>query len=181
MRGESVDRPHIVLPSPKKEQRKQRSGRGAKLVLPDASTQGRRLSDKLEAIARSFQGAQLSIAGLAPEQVIVFDVIFEEFSGLLKLAESAARIPGLEWLGEVEMPEIDPKYGFAIEGKPDAKIPLRLFVFYSNQAAMEKLLSLWRASYRHGRYREHPLSGRVARVPGAYNRERARGIITARG
>ncbi|MCK4659372.1 MAG: hypothetical protein KAV82_07610 [Phycisphaerae bacterium] len=62
-----------------------------------------------------------------------------------RLTRAAQQVPGLEWLAELDLDDVDPDFGFGDEASPDKKLPCRLYAVMSNQQAMQQLVSLWDA------------------------------------
>ncbi len=115
-------------------------GGGAEIRKPTAAQQRQRLEQRFQDIARSFVDLQPAVAGAEPEQVIVLETIAKSVDGL---AKAAARIPGLEWLAERDLEDSDPADGFADAEHPEKKLGRRLYALFSNQRAMQQLLTLW--------------------------------------
>lgn len=59
------------------------------------------------------------------------------------VSKAAARIPGLEWLAERDLDDVQPEFGFQDEKDPQKPISRRLYALFTNQQAMEQLLRLW--------------------------------------
>jgi hypothetical protein len=132
--------PFLIFPRPAVTKRKKLGGGGQKLRRADAAQQGARLQQKFQQIAQSFQNVQAVVAGIEPEQVIVM----ETFTATVEnLARAAARIPGLEWLAEKDLADVEPEFGFQSENEPTRPIPSRLYALMSSQQAMQLLIGLW--------------------------------------
>jgi hypothetical protein len=95
-------------------------------------------------------------AGVDPEQVIVFETIgsVEEF------AKAVSKIEGLEWMGEMDIDEIEPDEDFYNEEHEDRDLTGRLYLVMSNQRALQEMLRLWKRikedeglNFRSGEYR----------------------------
>jgi hypothetical protein len=139
------EKPILIFPTPTIAARTSRTGRGKPIVAPTAAQQSQRLDQKFQTIANSFQQVQAGMAGLNPEQVIILEAIGK----LTDLAKAAVRVPGLEWLTEVDLEETPPVAGFQVADEPDKLLPQRLFALMSNQQAMNDLLGLWRRWCQH--------------------------------
>jgi hypothetical protein len=114
---------------------------------PDRARQAERLTPQFARLEAAFAGrrAKLSAtaAGLVPEDVIVLETAgpVDRFFGAVK------RIHGMEWLGEYELEDIPPDDDFFAvnkRGEPrlDKTLRGRLFMVFSDQAALKDMLSL---------------------------------------
>ena len=135
-----AQRPLLIFPQPVLKDRGRATGGGGKIVRPTAGQQKARLDAKLQHIATSFQHIQPTVQGIEPEQVIVLETIGETVDGL---AKAAAKVPGLEWLAELDLEDADPQSGFQDAKDPAKKLSCRLYAVMSNQQGMNQLLSLW--------------------------------------
>src|SRR5438067_877455 len=108
------DQPFIFFPRPTNVPRKSLGGGGRPITKPTPAAQQQRLDQKFQQIADSFANVTTGVAGLQPEQVIVFETI----SAIDNVAKAAAEIPGMEWLAESDLAEGDPEFGFADEKEP---------------------------------------------------------------
>jgi len=77
--------------------------------------------------------------GLQPEKALVLETIgpIQDFIKAVKIVE------GLEWMGELEVDEIPPAYGFEDKKDPEKKLKGRLFLFMTDQRALEELQRLF--------------------------------------
>jgi hypothetical protein len=137
-----AERPLLIFGRVEIEPRQRLWGGGRGIVIPNASQQRQRLDAKFRHIAQSFQHVQTDVQGLEPEQVIVLETLGKSVEGL---AKAAIKIPGLEWLAEIDLEDAEPNYGFYEEGHPERQLTSRLYAVMSNQQAMDALLSLWNA------------------------------------
>ena len=137
-----AERPLLILQRVEIERRRSLGGGGSALIKPSASQQRQRLDAKFRHIAQSFQNVQTGVHGLEPEQVIVMETLGKTVDGL---AKAATKIPGLEWLAEMDLDDVEPSYGFYDEEHPEKPLSCRLYAVMSNQQAMDQLLSLWNA------------------------------------
>ncbi len=72
-------------------------------------------------------------------------IVFEtRGTTITNLVKAVARIPGLEWLAEMDLDSVAPDEYFFDEGRPDASLPCRLYAVVTNQRAMDRVLSLWK-------------------------------------
>ena len=132
--------PYILFPQATRTASRRRGGGGAAIKKPSAQQQRQRLEQRFQDIAQSFIDLQATVAGAEPEQVIVLETIAKSVDGV---ANAATRIPGLEWLAERDLDEADASDGFADLEHPERKLGRRLYALFSNQRAMQQLLSLW--------------------------------------
>ena len=136
------NQPFLVFPRPIPATRaKLGSGPGPRIRKPTPAQQKGRLEVRFQEIAAAFKDIQGMVAGVEPEQVIVLETDLKSVEGL---AKAAAKIPGLEWLAERDLDEVEPEFNFQNEDKPDARLPRRLYALFSNQQAMDALVALWR-------------------------------------
>jgi hypothetical protein len=134
-----ANRPFLFFPPPGESTRARLSGRGPQFRRPSRTQQRDRLQTKFQQIVESFQAILPTIAGADPEQVIVLEAIVD----VGKVADAAARIPGLEWLAERDLDDVAPGDGFEEVGDPARRLPQRLYALFTNQAGMNQLLGLW--------------------------------------
>ena len=81
---------------------------------------------------------------LVPEEVVVLETVgtVDEF---IRAVEA---VPGMEWLAEVEAEEIPPDDDFFAltrdgEARPDKALRGRVFMVFTNQTALQQMISLW--------------------------------------
>ncbi|MBX9790022.1 MAG: S8 family peptidase [Pirellulales bacterium] len=148
-----TERPFLIFPQATAGDRMRAAGGGGKLNKPSAAMQRARLDAKFQQIAASLQQVQATVQGLEPEQVIVFETIGETIHGL---AEAAKKVPGLEWLAEMDLDDAAPGDGFAEESDPTKPLSRRLYAVMTNQEAMNSLLSMWGQWCAHPEQRAKP-------------------------
>lgn len=134
--------PFLLFPAPTAVDRAKLGGGGSRVITPTAAQQRQRLEAKFRNIVASISAVQPTTQGVEPEQVIVLETIGDSIK---KLAAAAEKIPGLEWLAELDLDDEAPSEGFQIEGDPTKSLSHRLYALMTNQAAMEQLLALWQA------------------------------------
>jgi hypothetical protein len=83
-------------------------------------------------------------AGLVPEEVLVLETV----GPVENFIVAVSRVPGMEWLGEIDKDDIPPDDDFfALDSKgerrPEKLVRGRVFLIFSNQDALTQLLSLW--------------------------------------
>lgn len=77
--------------------------------------------------------------GLLPEKVLVIETI----GSIQDFIRAVEKIPGLEWLGEHDLEDIDPAYGFEDEKRPDKHLSGQLFLVMTDQQALSQLRHLF--------------------------------------
>ncbi|MCC7146407.1 MAG: S8 family peptidase [Phycisphaeraceae bacterium] len=133
------EKPILIFPTARRVERSKLPPRRGRLTFPTPTQQRQRLDAKFRNIIDSFSSVQIGMVGLSPENVIVLEVIGD----VGDLARSAENVAGMEWLAEIGAAEVEQTDGFVMEGKPDAKLPMRLFALMTNQQAMQQLVGLW--------------------------------------
>ena len=143
------ERPLIVLPAPVQPASRRKKGGGAgRFHRPSRERQVERLSPRFEQLQRVIEAQRARLqtepAGIVPEEVVVLETI-GSVDGFISAVQ---KVPGMEWLGEVEKEDIPPDDDFFALNKkkePQKDKPLRgrLFLVLTNQRALNELLSLW--------------------------------------
>ncbi len=138
-----TERPLLILPSPGEPlRRRKKSGGGGKFHRPSAERQAERLSPKFELLQ---QGTlRLEARNIVPETVVVLETV-GEVTGFIRAVE---QVPEMEWLTEIEAEDIPPDDDFFAldkdgEKRPDETLRGRVFIVFTNQVALRKMLSLW--------------------------------------
>ena len=143
-----AERPLLIFPTPQAATREAAGGGGPdNYVRPSHGRQGERVSLRLSQLQKTLEGRTTEILasaeGVDPSQVIVIETI----GSVQNFARTAERIQGFEWLGEFEIDEIAPDDDFFVPnatGKPtDKSMRGRLYLLFTNQAAMGQLLAHW--------------------------------------
>ncbi len=135
-----AQRPFLIFPEPTLASRSGLGGGGIRLHRPSAASQRQRLEQKFQSIANGINSLQATTQGVEPEQVIVFET---RGSAINDLVKAAARIPGLEWLAEMDLDDVAGDAEFFDEEDPTNLLPSRLYAVMANQRAMDQILSLW--------------------------------------
>jgi hypothetical protein len=135
-----AERPFLFFARPTAADKGTLHARGGKYHLPTPEEQRVRLQQRFDQIAAGLKEVQNTIAGAEPEQVIVMETLADAIDNV---AKAAARIPGLEWLAERDLDEVQPEFGFHDEKDPQKLISRRLYALFSNLQAMEQLIRLW--------------------------------------
>lgn len=134
------DQPFLLFPRPTLATRAKLGGGGGKFKKPTPAQQRQRLEAKFQQIADGLRDVQAVVAGIEPEQVIILETAA---ASVEDVAKAAAKIPGLEWLAERDLEDVEPEVGFQSEDDPAAKLPVRLYALFTNQQAMDALIGLW--------------------------------------
>ncbi len=145
-----AERPLLIFPAPELASKSKLGGGPGKIHKPTHTRQGQRLSPLLVQLQQAFNNRRVEIqstmTGLDPEQVLVIETVgsIDNFSNAIK------KIPGLEWMGEIEADELAPDRDFYDEKNSDKSLGGRLYLVMSNQQALNQMLSLW------NRYKDNP-------------------------
>ncbi len=138
------DRPLLLFPTPKIADRSRRSSFPGHVHRPDYARQTQRLSPIFTRLQTAFNERRAEIqqtaAGADPEQMLVIETI----GNVENFANAVKRIEGLEWMGEIAADEISPDEDFYDESNQDRQLSGRLYLFMSDQQALDEMLSLWR-------------------------------------
>ena len=138
-----TDYPLLVFPQPVPAERAKRNRPGGKVRPPDPSRQAQRLAPQFQRLQEAMENQRLALQnnalGLLPEQVLVLETI----GSIQNFIRAVDHIPGLEWLGEYELDDIAPDYGFEDENKPDRHLRGQLFLVMTDQEALRQLHSLF--------------------------------------
>lgn len=137
-----AQRPFMIFPEPAIAGKARRGGGGDKLHRPTPQEQKQRLDQKFQSITSGIRSVQATTQGVEPEQVIVFESLGEAVEGLVK---AAAKIPGLEWLAEMDLDDVQPHGDFYSSSDRADVLSCRLYAVMTNQRAMGQILSLWNA------------------------------------
>lgn len=138
-----TDHPLLVFPKPAPAERAKLRGGAGKLRVPNQQQQAARLAPQFsrlqEAMARQRLYVQSNPIGLQPEQVLVLDVV----GSVENFADAVKKVPGLEWLGDVENDDVAPSHGFEDEQHPDKRLRGQVFLVMTDQQALQQLQSLF--------------------------------------
>ena len=143
------ERPLLILPSPGEPvARRRRSAGGGKLHLPSPQRQTERLAPQFERLQQTLEERrvrlQMEARDLVPEEVVVLETV----GTVGEFIHAVEKVPGMEWLAEVEAEEIPPDDDFFAlasdgEARPDRDLRGRVFLVFTNQAALQQMVSLW--------------------------------------
>lgn len=143
------DRPLLILPTPIELTERRKKGGGSGLFQrPSRERQAERLTPRFEQLQQALEARrtrlQTDSQGVVPEEVVVLETV----GAVDQFVRAVERVPGMEWLAEIEEEEIPPDDDFFAldneEGERSGK-PLRgrLFMLFTNQGALQQMLSLW--------------------------------------
>lgn len=143
-----VQKPLLFFPTKEIASRSDLNGRGGKYNAPSPARQGERLSPKFQQLFDTLNKKKIEVqqvpTGTDPEQVLVF----ETAGSVEDFANAVSRIGGLDWLGELDIEDIEPDedfYRVDEKGKKEDKtLKGKLYFVFTNDLAMRQLLSLWK-------------------------------------
>lgn len=143
-----ADLPLLFFPSPDSADRTRRRMNPGKPHKPSVSRQWERLSPVFQRLQESFNERcaelQRTPVGIDPEQALVIETI----GSVENFANAVKRVGGLEWMGEIEIDEIDPDEDFYyVDENGERKTTAlkgRLYLVMSNQTSLTEMLNLWR-------------------------------------
>lgn len=152
-----AEHPLLIFPEPARAERAKRHGGGQPPRIPDAQMQAERLAPQFQRLQEAMDSHRMALQnnsfGLQPEQVLVLETIGSE----INFINVVKKIEGLEWLGELELEDIAPDYGFEDEKDPQKQLSGQLFLVMTDQRALQELQSLFRrwqqdytAKFPHG-------------------------------
>ena len=152
------ERPLLILPAPgEPAKRRNRGGGGGNFQSPGRERQAERLNPQFELLQRAMEARRVRLQaeaqGLIPEEVIVLETI----GTVENFIRAVERVPGMEWLGEIEEEDIPPDDDFFAVGqhgqaRQDKPLSGRLFLIVTNQEALRQMLSLWEVWQRGERF-----------------------------
>ena len=167
MRQAMPERPLLILPSPGAPlaRQKGRGFGGEKFQRPSVERQKERLSPQFKRLQQAFDERRVRLQtesrDLVPEEVIVLETV----GAVDDFIRAVERVPGMEWLAEVEVEGIPPDDDFfatALDGETrlDKDLRGRVFLVFSDQDALKYLMSLWKTwqsreklPYRFGKWK----------------------------
>ncbi len=137
------ERPFIVLPPPAQVTTAKRPKPRGGTAGPNKARQIERLTPQFaalqEALAEKRAALQANSSGIAPEQVLVL----ETNGPASEFYELVANTPGLEWLADEELRDLDPDGDFFDRNRPGKPLSARTYLVMTNQEALAQLLSVW--------------------------------------
>jgi len=143
------ERPLLVLPPPVAGPAPKPPPKGGKRKhQPNKRRQVERLGPMFESLRNALDERRLTLqtdaAGVSLEQVLVF-----ETDGPVKnFVDAIKATPGLAWLAEEELADLDPDEDFHVldedKARTEKKLAARVYMVLTNQTALEQLLALWK-------------------------------------
>ncbi|MGO9622117.1 MAG: S8 family peptidase [Desulfobaccales bacterium] len=158
-----LKRPLLILPFPGQPvERSKKSPPRDMISRPSRERQAQKLGPRFTSLQETFEARRsrmtVEAAGITPEEVLVLKTAgsVEDFIGAVQ------KITGMEWLGEIEEEDIPPDDDFfALDDKGHRKLEKtlrgRIFLVFSNQQALNQMLSLWQR-WQRGEHLPHGLS-----------------------
>lgn len=141
-----AEHPLLIFPKPVPAEKAKRYGGGRPPQIPDARSQAERLAPQFQRLQQAMERQRLALQnnslGIQPEQVLVLETI----GPIQNFVKAVKRIEGLEWLGEFEIDDIVPEYGFEDEKDPEKPLKGHLFLVMTDQRALQelqRLFSIW--------------------------------------
>ena len=111
---------------------------------PHPSHQARRLEPKFQRLLQALEKRHASLQdnplGIQPEKALVLETI----GSIDRFVVAVRNIEGLEWLGEFELENIDPEYGFEDKSNPNKELKGQLFLVMTDQEALRQVYSLFK-------------------------------------
>ena len=144
------ERPLLLLPSPGEPvARPRRLGGGGDFPRPTREDQAERLSPRFVALQEAFDKRRAELrteaSDLVPEEVVVLETVgtVDDF------IRAVGKVSGMEFLAEVEadaIPPDDDYFGIVDDSleQPARAVPSRVFMVFTNQRALQQMLSLWK-------------------------------------
>lgn len=138
-----AEHPLLVFPEPVRAEKARRFGGGRPPRIPDAQRQSERLAPQFQRLQQAMDQQRIALQGnslgLQPEQALVIGTIgpIDNFINAVK------KIDGLEWLGEFELDDIAPEYGFEDKKDPEKQLKGQLFLIMTDQRALQELQNLF--------------------------------------
>ena len=138
-----AEHPLLIFPEPVRAERAKRRGGGGKVGLPGAQRQAGRLAPQFQRLQQAMDRQRLALQGnslgLQPEQALVLETI----GPIQNFINAVKKVEGLEWLGEFEIDDIAPEYGFEDEKDPQKQLKGQLFLVMTDQRALQELQRLF--------------------------------------
>jgi hypothetical protein len=144
------ERPLLILPAPGEPvTRRKKHGGGGRFNRPGRERQAKRLAPRFEQLQQALEAGrarlQTETHGLVPEVVVVLETV-GTVEGFIQAVE---KIPGMEWLTEIEEEDIPPDDDFFAlnddSERREKSLRGRLFMIFTSQDALRQMLSLWAA------------------------------------
>ncbi|MCG3195737.1 MAG: hypothetical protein GHCLOJNM_00204 [bacterium] len=138
-----AEHPLLLFPTPETADWSRRPPGFPRIHRPSLDRQGQRLSPIFTQLQTEFNARRVELqqtaAGADPEQVLVIETV----GGVENFANAVRRIPGLEWMAELENDEIAPDEDFYDTQNANRELSGRLYLVMTNHRALIEMLSLW--------------------------------------
>ena len=135
--------PLLIFPDPTRADRVKLRGFADRPRIPTHGRQTERLAPQFRALQQAMERRTLllqdSALGVQPEQVLILETI----GTIANFVNAIRRIEGLEWLGELELSDISPEFGFQDESRPEKSLKGQIFLVMTNQQALKQMQSLF--------------------------------------
>lgn len=139
-----AEHPLLVFSEPVLAERAKRPPPRGKIRLPSTQQQVGRLTPQLQRLQQAMDHQRLALQnnplGLQPEQALVLETI----GPIQNFIKAVKKIEGLEWLGEFELDDITPDYGFEDEKDPQKQLKGQLFLVMTDQRALLEIQNLFK-------------------------------------
>jgi hypothetical protein len=140
----AVRRPVLLLAAPARPgPRAKLTGRGSAPHVPKPSRQAQRLGPKFNALVEALEARRLAVGADASALLVEQVVVLETVAPVDELVNVLNRVPGLEWLGEIDEPDIPPDPDFFDLKDKTKPLHGRLYLSFASQQALTQLLGLW--------------------------------------
>ena len=110
---------------------------------PDARRQAERLTPQFQRLQDALDQKRIALQGnpfgIQPEQVLVIETI----GSIANFVKAVENIEGLEWLGEFDLEDLEPDFGFEDESDPQKRLKGRLFLVMTDQRALREMQMLF--------------------------------------
>jgi hypothetical protein len=119
---------------------------------PSPGRQGERLAPQFAALSAAFEGRRLELSSSTPENDPELVAVFDLAGPVDGFYKAVSKVPGLEFLFDVEDDDVDPDDDFFFTdddgGAADKSVPQHLYMIMSNATALGELIrmfELWQA------------------------------------
>lgn len=119
---------------------------------PPSGRQGERLAPQFAALSAAFEGRRLELSDTTPEDDPELVAVFDLAGAVDDFYKAASKVPGLEFLFDLEGDDVDPDDDFYFADNQgdaaDKSVPQHLYMVMSNANALGELIrlfELWQA------------------------------------